>query len=302
MDIHITRFIVRISRPTTLLSGFLVYALGLGIARYLGTPLNWAIASLGQAWVTMFQLGFHFLTAYFLLPTKPRDPTRSPIPTDDEEPHDGLRRDLILWAAFAAFAAVTSLTLIIMQTNVNSGAVLIVMGLIFLSAFLYAVPPFQWAISGYGELIQSIMMANFFPALAFLLQQDELHRLVTMSTFPLTLLYLALQIAVQLPNFLQDLSKGRQTLLIRLGWERGMIFHNILILGGFLLIGVALFFGLPAAIALPTFFVLPLGLFQIWYMTRILAGAKPNWRALNFTAILIFGLTTYLLAFSFWTR
>jgi len=189
-----------------------------------------------------------------------------------------------------------------MQSGAITGAVLIVMVLVVLGAFLYAVPPFQWVSAGYGELTLAIMVANFFPALAFLLQQDELHRLVTMSTFPLTLLYLALQIAVQLPDFLQDFAKGRQTILIRLGWERGMTFHNILILGGFLLIGIALFFGLPPAIALPTFFVLPLGLFQIWYMTRILAGAKPNWRALTYTAILIFGLTTYLLAFTYWTR
>jgi len=302
MDIHITRFIIRISRPLNLLGGILVYSLGVGIARYLGTPINWAIASLGQAWVTIFQLGFHYLSAYFLLPVKPRDPSRIPIPTAGNEPHEGFRRDLILWAAFAAFAAIASLTLILIQNGVVNGAVLLVMGLIILSAFLYAVPPFQWVNAGYGELLLAITMANLFPALAYLLQQDELHRLVTMSTFPLTLLHLALQIAVQLPDFLQDFAKKRQTLLVRLGWERGMIYHNMLILGAFLLIGAALFFGLPTAIALPVFLVLPLGLFQIWYMNRIVAGAKPNWRALTLTASLVFGLTTYLLTFSFWIR
>ena len=81
-----------------------------------------------------------------------------------------------------------------------------------------------------------------------------------------------------------------------------MYFHNLLILASFLVIGAAMIFGLPSAVALPAFFVFPLGLFQIWYMTRIARGSKPIWRALNLVAILTFGLTAYLIAFSFWIR
>ena len=78
--------------------------------------------------------------------------------------------------------------------------------------------------------------------------------------------------------------------------------HNLLILGGFLLFGVSMLFGLPIQVSFPVFFVFPLGLFQIWYMTRIASGVKPNWRVLYPTAILTYGLSTYLLALSFWIR
>jgi len=67
-------------------------------------------------------------------------------------------------------------------------------------------------------------------------------------------------------------------------------------------LGIAMLIGLPNDIALPTFLALPLGLFLIWYLTRIAAGAKPHWGALKITAILVYGLTVYLLSFSFWTH
>jgi 1,4-dihydroxy-2-naphthoate octaprenyltransferase len=179
---------------------------------------------------------------------------------------------------------------------------LAVMGVAFILAILYAVPPFRMATAGYGDLIQAITMANLIPALGFILQTGELHQLVIISTFPLTTLYLAMSLALQLPHYLTDLRQERNTILVRLGWERGMLFHNVLILGSFLVVGIAMVFDLPARIALPAFLVFPLGLFQIWYMTRIAAGIKPNWTVLRWTGILTFGLFAYLVAFSFWIR
>ena len=301
MDTSLLRSILHTAQPLYLISGFLSYTLGLGIAYYLGTPLNWLIAFLGAAWVFVFQLGMHFLAAYFHPPRHLETPSRFQNEDDGENlPVPRLRRDRFLWAAFAAFAALTSLLLLLMQLLSSSSPALFVMGLSVLGAFFFAVPPYQWINRGYGELMLAIVIANFFPALAFLLQVGALHRLVAMSTFPLTLLFLALLLAYQLPDYLQDLRQGRRNLMVRLGWERGMVFHNVLILSAYLLIGVAIVFGMPLSIGLPTFFVLPLGLFQVWYMTRIAAGAKPNWRALTMTASLTFGLTAYLLAFAYW--
>jgi len=302
MDLRIIRFFIRIAGLSDLLGGVLLYALGVGIAHYLGNPIDWALVSLGQVWVTTLQLATHLLTAHFTFPGKPRDPTRIPIPGEGEKPQDGIRRDLILWAGFASLAAAISLALILFQYKGVNGGILIVMGLIFGGVILYAVPPFQWVNTGYGELVHSIILVNLIPALGFMFQEGELHRLVTMSTFPLTMLYLAMMLAIQLQDYYKNLRTKRVTLLTRLGWERGIVFHNVLILSSFLLMGAALFFGLPSSVGLPVFFVFPLGLFQIWMMSRIAAGAKPNWRVLNLTAVLTFGLTTYLVTFSFWIR
>jgi 1,4-dihydroxy-2-naphthoate octaprenyltransferase len=302
MDMRIIRFLLQITRPVELLGGLLVYALGVGIAHYLGSPIDWTVVAFGQAWVTIYQLGFHILSAYFLLPLQPGNRNRISISLNDEESNIDIRRDHILWAALATFAAVTSITLILMNTNGVNASISILQGIFILGAILYCVPPFRLVYSGYGELIKSIIIANLIPTLAFVLQNDEFHRLVGMSTFPLTMTHLAMLLAIQFPGFFADVKTGNQTLLVRLGWERGMNLHNILILSAFLLIGIAMLFGLPAPIALPVFIVLPLGLFQIWYMTRIAAGAKPFWRVLRISAILTYGLMAYLFTFSFWIR
>ncbi|MFH1635051.1 MAG: prenyltransferase [Chloroflexota bacterium] len=302
MDSLVIRFFVRISRPAYLLSGVLVYALGAGIARYLGHPLDWSIYTLGQFWVVALQLGAHYLAAYFLSPVDPKNPERLPLPGKIDKPSDGLRREIILWPAFAALAAATSITIMLIRSGSTNGVIIFMMGITALGACLYSIPPLRLATSGYGELTISIVMANLIPALAFSLQAGELHRLLAMTTFPLTMLHLAMLLAFQLPAYLEDVRHQRQTLMVRLGWKRGMNLHNLLILGAFTLIGLAMLFGLPSTVALPVFFVLPLGLFQIWYMTRIAAGAKPNWRALNLIAALLFALTAYLFTFEYWVH
>jgi 1,4-dihydroxy-2-naphthoate octaprenyltransferase len=111
-----------------------------------------------------------------------------------------------------------------------------------------------------------------------------------------------MMLAFELPDYANDLKYEKLTLMVRIGWERGIAVHNILILVAFLLIGLAMLFGFPLIIALPALFSLPLGLFQIWYVNRIADGAKPNWNILVLLAVLVFGVTAYLLAFSFWTR
>jgi hypothetical protein len=65
---------------------------------------------------------------------------------------------------------------------------------------------------------------------------------------------------------------------------------------------MALILGLPLSIGWPVIFVLPVGLFQIWMINRIADGAKPNWNLLILIALSTFGLTTYLLTYTFWTR
>ena len=53
--------VLRAARPLYLLGGIALYFLGLGIARYLGTTLDWSVALLGLAWVFLLQLGAAFL-------------------------------------------------------------------------------------------------------------------------------------------------------------------------------------------------------------------------------------------------
>ena len=303
MPSNAIRLFIKLSRPLFLLGAAFVYALGGGIAHYLGVTIDWGLYLLGQGWVTTLQLATHYFNEYFDAPADAANSNRTLFSGGSGVLGEaGLPREIALWAGIAALTATTSFTVMLMRATALNQAVLLVMAMIFLGAFFYSMPPLRLAESGYGELTTSIVVASLVPALAFILQYGQLHRLVAMSTFPLIALHLAMMLAFELPDYAADLKFEKLTLMVRLGWERGMQLHNLLILCAYLLIGVAMLLGFPASIALPALLSLPLGLFQIWYMTRIAGGAKPNWNLLGGLAVLVFGVTVYLIAFSFWTR
>lgn len=296
------RLFIRLVRPLFLLGGFLLYALGVGIARYLGTTINWEIYLLGQGWVTVLQLSTHFLNEYYNSPADQENSNRTPFSGGSGALGPGrLPRRTALIAALTCLAILASLTVLLINQKL-APAVYLIMVLAFLGAFFYSVPPLRLEASGYGELITSILVAYLVPAFAFILQTGELHRLLSMSTFPLVALHMAMLIAFELPDYGNDVMYDKRTILVRLGWQKGMTLHNILILTGFLLLGIAAVFGLPRFIYIPAFFTLPLGLLQVWQVRQIANGAKPNWTALTLGGLVLFAAMAYLIAFAFWTH
>ena len=297
------RLIVLLSRPFFLLGGVLVYGLGAGIARYLGAPIDWGIYFLGQAYVTIMQLSAQYLNEYFDAPGDQNNSNRTPFSGGSGAVGEGkLSRETVMWAALTALTVLASLTVVMINVVPLSPLLVTIVVLAFMGSFFYSTPPIRLVKTGYGELTTSILVANLVPIFAFVLQTGEFHRLLVMSTFPLTALHLAMMIVFEFPDYLNDIKYEKLNLLVRVGWERGMVLQNILILTAFLLLGLAATFGLPIAIALPAFIPLPLGLLQIWQMRRISAGGKPNWTTMGFTAVILFGSVAYLLAFTYWTR
>ncbi len=294
---------IRLSRPFFLLGAVLLYALGAGIARYLGVAIDWGLYLLGQAWVMTLQLSAHYLNEYFDATRDVQNSNRTFISGGSGTVGPGkLSRNTPLIAAATTLTFTASLT-VVLSEQISLTPVLILLWLIsVLAAIFYSTPPVQLASTGYGELTTSILVANLVPAFAFLLQYGNLHRLLAMSTFPLTALHLAMMMSFEFPDYATDIKYKKQTLLLRLGWKNGMALHNLLILIGFLILGMAAVFGLPTTIALPAFLPLPLGILQIWQMRNIAAGAKPNWRTLTLNAVVVFASTAYLLTFAFWTR
>ncbi len=296
---------LRLSRPLFLVGGALNYFLGLGIANYLGRPLNWSIIILGQLWVTSLQLATHYLNEYFDFPHDAGNRSRTPFTGGSGALGRGegqLRPRVALVAAYCALTVTALATFVLGRLGALNPIVLTVMVLGALGAIFYSVPPVRLSSRGYGELSTAILLANLVPAFGFALQTGELHRLLAMSTFPLTALTLASMLNLEFPDYASDIKAGKRTLFVRLGWQNAIRAHHLLALSGYLLFAVSLLAGLPAAIALPPFLTLPLALLQIWYMGRIAEGLKPNWTALTLNALAITAACTYLLAYAFWTR
>lgn len=294
-------YIIRVARPLFLLGAVLVYALGTGIANYLGVTIDWGLYLLGQFWVTFMQLSVHFLNEYYDADADADNPNRTPFSGGSGEVgEDKISRSTILFVSFACLAVVASLTVLIFRQASLSPEILTIMVLIFLGGFFYSVPPIRLVSSGYGELTTSIIVANLVPAFAYVLQAGELHRLIAMSTFPLTAVHLSMMLAFELPDYANDLKYEKQTLMVRIGWQRGMVLHNFFILMAYLLLGIAVTFGMPLSIAGPAFLTLPLGILQIWQMRRIADGASPNWTTLTLLPVALFAGLAYLLTFAYW--
>jgi 1,4-dihydroxy-2-naphthoate octaprenyltransferase len=286
-----------------LLGSLLLFSLGSGAARYLGNLINWNTFLLGLLWILLVQLGMNYLNEYF--------GERPTLPEHRQGPLSGglgvsgrgkLPRIVLLAAAFTAYAIAASLTVLLIQQPGVRVAALVFMLVIFLGTFFLVVPPARLVNSGYGEIVAAILLSNLVPAVAFLFQTGELHRLLAMVTFPLTFLQLSMILSHELPDYAGDLKYDHQNLLVRAGWETGMRLHNIFLLLAYMILGLAAAFGLPFSIALPGFLTFPLAIFQVWYMQRIASGVKPNWRVLLFVATVIYGLTAYLITFALWTR
>ncbi|HEX9030097.1 MAG TPA: prenyltransferase [Anaerolineales bacterium] len=295
--------LARLSRPLFLLGGILLYALGVGIARYLGASIDWTLYVIGQAWVTMLQLSAQFLNEYYDALADSDNVNRTPFTGGSGIlGPGGLPRRVALLAGLVCLAGVASLTVLLIVVGHPAPAVFLIMVLAFLGAFFYSTPPVSLEKTGYGELITSVLVAYLVPAFAFILQTGELHRLVAMSAFPLTVLHLSMLVTFELPDYANDVKHDKQTLLVRVGWQNGMLLHNLLVLSAFVALGLAVFFGLPRFVALPAFLTLPLGLLEIWQMRQIASGGKPNWTALTLNAVAMFAVMAYLFTYTYWTH
>jgi 1,4-dihydroxy-2-naphthoate octaprenyltransferase len=285
----------KLARPLHLLLAALSYFLGGGIARYLGHPFRVVPFGLGLLAVLAIQTAAYWLVEYFRLPLTPL--------AKDETPRLRETFRTILFQSAIALLTVSGaiiVTLLITRLLPLQAGVLLGMIVIFFSIF--SVPPFRLSEAGYGELIQAMSWGTLFPALAFLLEFGEFHRLLTFVTFPLTMLALAYLLVNDFPTFATDQKYGRHSLLTRLGWRLAIPIHHLLVLLTFLFFASATFFGFPWALVWPTFLALPFAMVQIFWLQRIATGGRALWKFFIPLAAVVFGLTVYLLALTFWIR
>ena len=288
---------VRLMNPAFLLGGALFYALGLTVLDYLGLPIDRGRLVLGLLLVVLVQLTAQFLSAFF-----DAQPTR-PGSTETEAaspPTQGLLpRKLALYAAVVSGGLFAILCSGLAVQGDGSWVSWVLLGLGFLLAFAYSLPPIQLVTRGYGELAISIGLAGLVPTFAFALQTGEPHRLLWLATAPLIALYFAMLLARRLRAYASDLVRERRTLLVRLGWETGMRLHDGAILFAAILLAAGLAGGLPWRIGLGGLIVLPLAVAQVWQMRRIRAGSPPRWRNLTAGALALVSLTAYFTVVGF---
>lgn len=282
-------------RPDFLLGGFLLFGLGAAIATYLGNSIDWSLYFLGQLLVTSTQLLAQAMNAFFDGTREQEISFRVLFAGDRKalEPEQ-VRYTAALISAIVTLTISTTVGAILLVVKDVSLLTWIFMLTSFLTAFFFSAPPVRLVTSGYGEITASIVLASFVPIISFSLQTGELHRLLLMSTIPLAALLFAAFLAFEFPKYASDLNMERQTLMVRLGWETAMKLHDLAIIVAILSFLTAYIIGLPDRVALGALISVPLALAQIWQLNRVKSGLPPRWHIFTFSALVLFGMTTYL--------
>ncbi len=287
--------LLRLSRPLNVIFAALTYILGAGIARYLGISQDVIVFWLGLGGILLAQFSMGLLAEALR-------PVEQPSENEENRPERVNLRNAALLVSVGALAAATVIAILLGKEGALTPVTILFLGLSLLIVLAYAVPPLRLVDAGFGEFTLAVHIAMIAPAIGFVLQQGEYHRLVGIVSFPLTLLALAYFLILDFPTFAADEKYDRRTLLRSMGWQRAVPLHHGLILGAYLLLSSALLFGLAWGLIWPSFLTLPFAILQIFWLRNISLGAKPIWPLLTVNALAVFGLTAYLLTFAFWLR
>jgi 1,4-dihydroxy-2-naphthoate octaprenyltransferase len=277
----------------------LTYGIGIGMAYHLGAALDWVNLVLGLLASILLLEMRNFLSAYY-------DHPESPLTTlhQDDPGYEtlvDLRRQVLLQTALTVLTAGATVTVILIFRHAISTSATVLLGIAWFICFFTSAPPLRLEKNGYGELVEAILVVTLIPALAFTLQGKMVNYILIMLTLPLTLIYLAMKIAISFESYGFEVTHGNRSLTARMGWQKAMNLHNLLILAAFVLIGVFGLAGLTWSFVWPMLLGLPLGVYQIFLIQQISAGVKPSWRILRFVSGGLFLLMLYLILLTLWT-
>ena len=289
-----------ISNLSLLLVVSFTYILGIGVAHHLGSNLDLLNILLGWLVCILLVLMRNFLSAYYDHP----DSLVTTLHKDDPlYPHlRNFKFKQLLQMALLVLTSGAMVTVFLVFRKAVTASGFLLLGIAFLICFFSATPPLRLEKKGYGEILEAILVVNLVPALALSLQEGELHILLVMLTLPLALIYLAMKIALSFEGYGYELTHGNRSISTRLGWQKAMGLHNLLVLSAFILVGAFSLVGLPWSFAWPMLLGLPVGVLQIYQIQQIAEGVKPRWRLLKWTAMGLFLLVTYLVIISLWIR
>lgn len=293
---------LKLSRFYFLVGATLLYLLGTGVAYYLDYLIRWNVFVVGLLWVYMLQLGTHFINELYNADADKDNPNRTPFSGGSGAIGPGkLSKNVALFAGLSCYAILTSLTILLFSLGGITPALCLIMFGAFIGSFFYSAPPLNLERTGYGEIIASVIVGFLLPIFAFMLQTAVFEHLIALTAFPLFFVHLAMMIIFEYPDYATDQKHRKNTLLIRIGWQNGVIFHNILLGISYILFLSFSFVGLPLRVLFSAYLTLPFSILQGWQLNRIIKGYKPNWLGLTLNAVVTFGALIYFIALSYIT-
>jgi 1,4-dihydroxy-2-naphthoate octaprenyltransferase len=156
--------------------------------------------------------------------------------------------------------------------------------------YFYSAPPLRLEGSGWGELNTAILTALLVPLTGYVMQANRFDPIVLIICAPLVLIYIAMILTFEFPDYPADKAIGKRTITVRIGLRRAAWLHNALLIGSLALM-------LISAPSNPLLWlVVPLA---VWQIAGVVwrARAQSGWQqpaVLSAGAVLLAGLVPML--------
>jgi len=210
-----------------------------------------------------------------------------------------------------SFIAVMTATLLTVATSTIiewmigevfwQGVLILLITLVIFSAFYYLSATMK-ILRPYQVLSEVFLFVVIPPAWAYLLQSQDIHRVLSLVVIGLVPAYLAYCLLVFIKGFGKDQKDETPSLVIVIGWEKAMVYHNALILLTYLLFALSALLGFPWFLLWPVFLTIPIGILEILLMEQVRSGGKPLWRVMEIASLSTLFLPMILIGFAFWIR
>jgi 1,4-dihydroxy-2-naphthoate octaprenyltransferase len=289
MSLQKARAFIKLTRPMFLGGAVLLYLLGAALAWAQGTAIDWIRLIVGQLLVTSIQLTTHYSNEYY-------DYEVDAAIGSARTPFSGGSGVLVsgqLDRAVALHATHVCLVFAIIMLVVCgwlSPLMWIIGTLALLGGYFYSAPPVKLEGSGWGELNTAILTAVLVPLTGYVMQANHFDPIVLIICAPFVLIYIAMILTFEFPDYPADKAIGKRTLTVRIGLQRSAWLHNILLIGG-----VAWMLIVAPQDSL-LWLVVPLA---VWQIAGVVwrAGARSGWpqpALLSGGAVLLAGLVPAL--------
>ncbi len=190
--------------------------------------------------------------------------------------------------------------LIIVLLNFSGGMTLLLFLLILVFMILYVVRPFRLISSGYGEMINALLITFLIPSFAYASQTSgRLHQDLVYLCIPFFFLELANLYLFSNKQLTHDLQRGHITATIKFGSVVTLRAALYLVAGSYVFMTLVGFARIPSRFMVRWLLSSPLALFLIFQVDSILRGKKPNWFTVELLSKALIYLNLLLLIFAF---
>jgi 1,4-dihydroxy-2-naphthoate octaprenyltransferase len=279
-------YFLRLGRPLHLVGGFVFNALGMAIALYLGSSINWWAAAICQAIITATQLMTHYSNDYFDQDADAATTTPTRWSSGSRVLPDGLippRAALVTALVCGGVALVGTAVLAIMgwASAATAGLFLLSVGL----AWSYSSPPLWLNRRSLGEVTGSLLVPGLTTLLGFMVQAGGGGWLLVLSAVPLVCFQMAMLLSVNFPDGAADALVNKRTLVVAWGPRRAATLFAASLLAAYASLPLLLWTGLPTLVAQAVALTSPIAVWQLWRITRGAATDPAQWNALAFWSI-----------------